>query len=90
MHVHTLLKVPIFLSVQDCMKGPLARARVVYAPVEEIGSENRLSRACRILFSQVIVFFFLSFLHLKIEKTIIMFPVFIELKVLFCCVNILF
>lgn len=30
------------------MKGSLEKARVVYAPVEEIGSEGRLLRACRI------------------------------------------
>lgn len=30
------------------MKGSLAKARVLYAPVEEIGSEGRLLRACRI------------------------------------------
>lgn len=31
------------------MRGSLAKARVVYLPVEEIGSEGRLLRACRIL-----------------------------------------
>lgn len=31
------------------MRGPLAKARVLYAPVEEIGDEGRLLRACRIL-----------------------------------------
>lgn len=30
------------------MRGSLAKARVLYAPVEEIGSEDRLLRACRI------------------------------------------
>lgn len=30
------------------MKGSPAKARVVYAPVVEIGGEGRLSRACRI------------------------------------------
>ncbi|XWS18978.1 hypothetical protein CRYUN_Cryun32bG0091200 [Craigia yunnanensis] len=42
---------PLFIRLKglDCMKGSLARARVVYAPVEEIGSENRLSRACQVI-----------------------------------------
>ncbi|XVF24942.1 hypothetical protein REPUB_Repub13aG0171100 [Reevesia pubescens] len=35
--------------LKDCMKGSLAKAQVVYAPVEEIGSENRLSRACQVI-----------------------------------------
>lgn len=51
-----IFEVQIFLYVQNCMRGSLARARVVYAPVEEIGSENRLLCACGILFFQVIVF----------------------------------
>lgn len=37
-----------FMSLQDCLRGSLAKARVLYAPVEEIGSEGRLLRACRI------------------------------------------
>lgn len=32
------------------MRGSLAKARVLYAPVEEIGDEGRLLRACRIHF----------------------------------------
>jgi hypothetical protein len=31
------------------MKGSPAKARVVYAPVLEVGEEGRLVRACRIL-----------------------------------------
>uniref|UniRef100_A0A7N0V4S9 A-kinase anchor protein 7-like phosphoesterase domain-containing protein n=1 Tax=Kalanchoe fedtschenkoi TaxID=63787 RepID=A0A7N0V4S9_KALFE len=31
------------------MRGSLAKARVLYAPVEEIGGEGRLVRACRVL-----------------------------------------
>lgn len=31
------------------MKGSFAKARVLYAPVEVIGGEDRLLRACRIL-----------------------------------------
>lgn len=30
------------------MRGSLAKARVLYAPIEEIGGEERLLRACRI------------------------------------------
>ena len=33
------------------MRGSFAKAGVLYAPVEEIGSEGRLLRACRILAS---------------------------------------
>ncbi|XVE88860.1 hypothetical protein DITRI_Ditri19aG0102700 [Diplodiscus trichospermus] len=42
---------PLFVRVKglDCMKGSLARARVVFAPVEEISCENRLSRACQVI-----------------------------------------
>ncbi|XWS18976.1 hypothetical protein CRYUN_Cryun32bG0091000 [Craigia yunnanensis] len=42
---------PLFVRLKglDCMKGSLSSARVVYAPVEEIGSENRLSRACQVI-----------------------------------------
>jgi hypothetical protein len=42
------LKTNSFMSLQDCMRGSLAKARVLFAPVEEIGSEDRLLRACRI------------------------------------------
>ncbi|CAH9122800.1 unnamed protein product [Cuscuta epithymum] len=35
--------------LQECMKGSFASARVLYAPVEEIGSEGRLSRACQVI-----------------------------------------
>ncbi|CAL8132020.1 unnamed protein product [Prunus armeniaca] len=42
---------PVSIRLQglNCMRGSLAKAGVVYAPVEEIGSEGRLLRACRIL-----------------------------------------
>lgn len=33
------------------MRGSLAKARVLYVPVEEIGNEGRLLHACRILIS---------------------------------------
>lgn len=44
------------------MRGSLAKARVLYIPVEEIGDEGRLLRACSILifmleFSQRMCFF---------------------------------
>ncbi|GAU10960.1 hypothetical protein TSUD_112540 [Trifolium subterraneum] len=34
----------------QCMKGSSARARVLYTPVEEIGNEARLLRACLVYF----------------------------------------
>ncbi|BAB01263.1 unnamed protein product [Arabidopsis thaliana] len=42
---------PVFIRLKglDCMRGPLDKTRVLYAPVEEIGDEGRLLRACRIL-----------------------------------------
>ncbi|VFQ66935.1 unnamed protein product [Cuscuta campestris] len=39
--------ISVRLKGLKCMKGSFARARVLYAPVEEIGNEGRLSRACR-------------------------------------------
>ncbi|KAK4428121.1 hypothetical protein Salat_1581100 [Sesamum alatum] len=41
--------VSIRLKGLDCMRGSLAKARVVYAPVEEIGDEGRLLRACQVI-----------------------------------------
>ncbi|XP_050286103.1 uncharacterized protein LOC126725417 isoform X8 [Quercus robur] len=41
--------VSIRLKGLDCMRGSLAKARVLYAPVEEIGSEDRLLRACQVI-----------------------------------------
>ncbi|GMH14265.1 hypothetical protein Nepgr_016106 [Nepenthes gracilis] len=42
---------PVFVRLKglDCMKGSLAKARVLYAPVEEIGTEDRLIRACQVI-----------------------------------------
>ncbi|XP_022721451.1 uncharacterized protein LOC111278942 isoform X2 [Durio zibethinus] len=42
---------PLFVRLKglDLMKGSLTKARVIYAPVEEIGSENRLLRACQVI-----------------------------------------
>jgi hypothetical protein len=39
------------ITSQTCMKGSPARARVVYAPVLEVGGEGRLVRACSILWN---------------------------------------
>ncbi|XP_027926027.1 uncharacterized protein LOC114183272 isoform X6 [Vigna unguiculata] len=39
----------IRLKGLECMKGSLDKARVLYAPVEEIGSEGRLLRACQVI-----------------------------------------
>ncbi|XP_070672658.1 uncharacterized protein [Malus domestica] len=41
--------VSIRLKGLNCMRGSLAKAGVVYAPVEEIGSEGRLLRACQVI-----------------------------------------
>lgn len=63
------LKTNSFIFLQDRMRGSLAKARVLYAPVEEIGREDRLLRACRI---QLIytrkerIIFFLSFSRFKL------------------------
>ncbi|VVA97820.1 unnamed protein product [Arabis nemorensis] len=42
---------PLFIRLKglDCMRGPLAKARVLYVPVEEIGDEGRLLRACQVI-----------------------------------------
>ncbi|KAK4771801.1 hypothetical protein SAY86_013576 [Trapa natans] len=42
---------PIFIRLKglDCMRGSLAKASVLYVPVEEIGNEDRLLRACRVI-----------------------------------------
>ncbi|CDO98005.1 unnamed protein product [Coffea canephora] len=41
--------VSIQLKGLECMKGSFAKARVLYAPVEEIGGEERLLRACQVI-----------------------------------------
>ncbi|KAI4381914.1 hypothetical protein MLD38_007932 [Melastoma candidum] len=41
--------VSIRLKGLECMKGSVAKARVVYVPVEEIGNEGRLLRACQVI-----------------------------------------
>ncbi|XP_015621431.1 uncharacterized protein [Oryza sativa Japonica Group] len=42
---------PISIQLRGltCMKGSPARARVVYAPVLEVGEEGRLQRACKVI-----------------------------------------
>ncbi|GAV77564.1 KH_1 domain-containing protein/AKAP7_NLS domain-containing protein [Cephalotus follicularis] len=42
---------PVFVRLKglDCMRGPWSKARVLYVPVEEVGSEDRLLRACQII-----------------------------------------
>ncbi|KAI3416925.1 KH domain-containing protein [Psidium guajava] len=42
---------PIFIRLRglDCMRGSVAKARVLYARVEEIGNEGRLLRACQVI-----------------------------------------
>ncbi|KAG4129443.1 hypothetical protein ERO13_D09G081500v2 [Gossypium hirsutum] len=42
---------PVFVRLKglDLMRGSLAKAQVVYAPAEEIDSENRLLHACKIM-----------------------------------------
>ncbi|XP_042511408.1 uncharacterized protein LOC122086561 [Macadamia integrifolia] len=41
--------ISVRLKGLDCMRGSLAKARVLYAPVEEIGTEDRLCRACQVI-----------------------------------------
>ncbi|KAK6912035.1 Protein kinase A anchor protein, nuclear localization signal domain [Dillenia turbinata] len=41
--------VSIRLKGLECMRGSFAKARVLYAPVEEIGREGRLERACQVI-----------------------------------------
>lgn len=42
---------PVSIRLQGLksMKGSLAKARVIYAPVEEVGSEGRIERACQVI-----------------------------------------
>lgn len=49
--VDTLGSRPVRIRLKglDCMRGSLAKARVLYAPVEEIGSEDRLIGACQVI-----------------------------------------
>ncbi|CAN6810916.1 unnamed protein product [Brassica oleracea] len=62
---------PIFIRLKglDCMRGSLAKARVLYIPVEEIGDEGRLLRACSILaFSVNVNFITLCGLRKKMDS----------------------
>ncbi|KAJ0075193.1 hypothetical protein Patl1_34237 [Pistacia atlantica] len=42
---------PIFIRLKglELMRGSLAKARVLYAPVEEIGDDGRLLHACQVI-----------------------------------------
>ncbi|PIN13697.1 Transcription coactivator complex, P50 component (LigT RNA ligase/phosphodiesterase family) [Handroanthus impetiginosus] len=42
---------PILIRLKglECMRGSLAKARILYAPIEEIGDEGRLLRACQVI-----------------------------------------
>lgn len=40
------IKVLHALPLQECMRGSFAKAHVLYAPVQEIGVEDRLLHAC--------------------------------------------
>ncbi|CAM8946584.1 unnamed protein product [Rhodiola kirilowii] len=42
---------PVFVRLKglETMRGSLAKARVLYAPVEEIGGKERLLRACQVI-----------------------------------------
>ncbi|KAJ0238485.1 AKAP7_NLS domain-containing protein [Hirschfeldia incana] len=48
---HALDNRPVFIRLKglDCMSGSLDKTRVLYAPVEEVGGEGRLLRACNII-----------------------------------------
>ncbi|XP_043705095.1 uncharacterized protein LOC122654897 [Telopea speciosissima] len=41
--------ISVRLKGLECMRGSPAKARVLYAPVEEIGGEDRLLRACQVI-----------------------------------------
>ncbi|KAF2542656.1 hypothetical protein F2Q68_00032529 [Brassica cretica] len=50
---------PVFIRLKglSSMNGSLEKTRVLYAPVEEVGDEDRLLRACRILLSPNLILF---------------------------------
>ncbi|KAL2493126.1 putative eukaryotic LigT [Abeliophyllum distichum] len=41
--------ISVRLKGLECMRGSLAKAHVLYAPVQEIGGEDRLLRACQVI-----------------------------------------
>ncbi|XP_017236364.1 uncharacterized protein LOC108209778 [Daucus carota subsp. sativus] len=49
MHALDGQPVAVRLKGLDCMRGSFAKARVLYAPVEVIGGEDRLLRACQVI-----------------------------------------
>uniref|UniRef100_M4DXC4 A-kinase anchor protein 7-like phosphoesterase domain-containing protein n=1 Tax=Brassica campestris TaxID=3711 RepID=M4DXC4_BRACM len=56
---HALDNRPVFIRLKglDCMNGSLDKTRVLYAPVEEVGGDGRLLRACSILLSRRAYFY---------------------------------
>nr|VDC77347.1 unnamed protein product [Brassica rapa] len=57
--MHTLDNRPVLIRLKglDCMNGSLDKTRVLYAPVEEVGGDGRLLRACSILLSRRAYFY---------------------------------
>lgn len=51
------------------MKGSLAKARVLYAPVEEVDGEERLLRASRIHILWPIFYFYVNFFTICLSKS---------------------
>ncbi|KAK1375998.1 Eukaryotic LigT [Heracleum sosnowskyi] len=49
MHALDGQPVAVRLKGLECMRGSFAKARVLYAPVEVIGGEDRLLRACQVI-----------------------------------------
>lgn len=41
--------ISIRLRGLECMRGSFAKARVLYAPIEEVGGEDRLMRVCQVI-----------------------------------------
>lgn len=84
-------------EIQTCMKGSPAKARVVYAPVLEVGGEGRLARACSILlnFDEVIFVKYCVYLLLILwifsrKWSVYLFVQYRSLSILvYCCDNIL-
>ncbi|GJR21599.1 RNA-directed DNA polymerase, eukaryota [Tanacetum coccineum] len=48
-YYHCCASMPLPRNMEDCMKGSLAKARVLYAPVEVLGGEDRLLHACKVI-----------------------------------------
>ncbi|KAG2246433.1 hypothetical protein Bca52824_086061 [Brassica carinata] len=70
--IYALDNRPVFIRLKglNCMNGSLDKTRVLYAPVEEVGDEGRLLRACRILLSLRTYFFtHVPLLHVTLMNT---------------------